>query len=128
MFQPFEPKMGKGSQKIEPIQAVINPNYENIVRMLKTFTDAHVNMEYKIKELNENYTLFSQPRFISKVLEMKDMESNFQEKGNIVLMSFEGSKVTGKRGFAFVNDTAIYWWEKKYKDIKDLLPELAENK
>jgi hypothetical protein len=51
-FQPFEPKMGKGSQKIEPIQAVINPNYENIVRMLKTFTDAHVNLEYKIKELN----------------------------------------------------------------------------
>jgi len=25
-------------------------------------------------------------------------------------MSFEGSKIIGKRGFAFVSQTVIYWW------------------
>lgn len=77
-FQPFEPRVDRESSKIEPILAVINPNYENIVKMFKTFTDVHINSEYKTKELNESYTLFSQPRFLTKVLEMKDLESNFQ--------------------------------------------------
>lgn len=63
----------------------------------------HINTEYKIKELNENYTFFAPPRFISKVMELKDFESAFPEKGNIVMMSFEGSKIVGKRGFAFVS-------------------------
>ena len=36
----------------------------NIIKMYKTFTDIHMSMEYKIKDLNEGYTFFAQPRFI----------------------------------------------------------------
>jgi hypothetical protein len=36
--------------------------------MYKTFTDVHMSMEYKIKDLNEGYTFFSQPRFVTKLL------------------------------------------------------------
>lgn len=96
--------------------------------MHKTFTDVHINMEYKIRELNEQYTFFAQPRFISKILEIKDFESAFPEKGNIVMMSFEGSKIIGKRGFAFVSQNAIYWWEKVYKDAKEVLSDIIEEK
>ena len=53
---------------------------------------------------------------------MRDFESAFGEKGNILMMSFEGSKIIGKRGFAFSNNNTIYWWEKNYKDIRDLIP------
>ena len=53
---------------------------------------------------------------------MHDFESSFPEKGNIIMMSFEGTKIVGKRGFAFINGNAIYWWEKNYKDMKDILP------
>lgn len=40
--------------------------------MFKNFTDVHINMEHKIKDLNENYTFFSQPRIMTKILEMRD--------------------------------------------------------
>jgi hypothetical protein len=38
------------------------------------------------------------------------------------MMSFEGNKIVGKRGFAFSNGQCIYWWEKNYKDYKDVFP------
>lgn len=44
------------------------------------------------------------------------------------MMSFEGNKIIGKRGFAFSNNNIIYWWEKNYKDIKDLVPDISEDK
>lgn len=59
---------------------------------------------------------------------MRDFESAFGEKGNILMMSFEGSKIIGKRGFAFSNSNTIYWWEKNYKDIRDLIPETSDDK
>lgn len=70
--QPFEPNIQRQIIKFDPIQTVINPNYDAIVKMYKTFTDVHINMECKIKDVNDNYTFFSQPRFISKLLEMRD--------------------------------------------------------
>lgn len=27
-----------------------------------------------------------------------------------------------------MHGTAIYWWEKKYKDVKDILPDFLEDK
>lgn len=59
---------------------------------------------------------------------MHDFESDFAERGNIVMMNFQGNKIAGKRGFAFSNKNVIYWWEKNYKDVKDILPESAEDK
>lgn len=86
--------------------------------MYKNFTDIHMNMEYKIRNLNQNYKFYSQPRFITKLLDMHDIQSGFSEKGNIIMMTFQGSKIVGNRGFAFVSNSAIYWWEKNYKDFK----------
>lgn len=38
--------------------------------------------------MNETYSFFSQPRFVSKLLEMHDFESDFSERGNIIMMNF----------------------------------------
>jgi hypothetical protein len=44
------------------------------------------------------------------------------------MVSFEGSKIIGRRGFAFVSQNCIYWWEKNYKNYKDILCEVAEDR
>jgi hypothetical protein len=61
-------------------------------------------------------------------LEVRDFERGFSEKGNIVMLSFEGSKMVGRRGVACINHNAIYWWEKNYKDLREVLPEVAEER
>ena len=67
---------------------MINPNYENIVKMWKLFTEVHLNNDYKYRELNQNYTFYTQPRFLLKMEELREFQNGFPEKGNILMLTF----------------------------------------
>lgn len=94
--------------------------------MWRLFTDVHFNNEYKYREINPNYTFYAQPRFLLKMEELRQFQNGFSEKGNIIMLTFQGCKIFGKRGIAVIDDKNIYWWEKKSKGIKQIIEELNE--
>lgn len=89
--------------------------------MSKIFTDAHYNLDYRIKELNQSYSFFAFPRFFMRVEEMREFQTAFSEKGNIMMLTFEGNKIIGKKSFAFSQGNTIYWSTKKAKQSDDLI-------
>ena len=96
--------------------------------MWKIYTDTHLNLDYRFRELNPSYSFYAPPRFFIKVEEMREFQTNFPEKGNIMMLTFEGSKIVGKKSFAFTQGSTIYWCIKKQKKFDDVLNELVEEK
>lgn len=89
--------------------------------MWKLYTDINVPFDKKAKELNPKYTLFSQPRFFIKLDELREFQSSFGERGNIVMLNLEGSKIVGNKGFAVVNKNSISWWAKKSRGVPEMM-------
>lgn len=89
--------------------------------MWKLYTDTNINFDRKIKEQTARYSLFSQPRFLIKIDQLRDFQSSMKEKGNIIMINIEGTKITGKKGFAIVQGNTISWWHKKSKGVNEFL-------
>ena len=42
------------------------------------------------------------------------------------MLSFEGSKIVGKKSFAFTQGSTVYWCMKKSKNFEEIINELME--
>lgn len=73
----FEPNISSQEQSFDPIEVTINPQYEFYVKMWKIYTDTHLNVDYRVRELNSSYSFFAPPRFFLKVEEMREFQTNF---------------------------------------------------
>jgi hypothetical protein len=67
-LQPFEPKTEYRPTKFEPLPTIINPNYRNLCTMFSSLTDVPPNSDHQAGSLNQNYTFYAPPRFVSKIL------------------------------------------------------------
>ena len=89
--------------------------------MWKLYTDTNMTFDKKAKELNPRYTFFSQPRFFVKLDELREFQTSFSEKGNIVMLNLQGNKIVGKNGFAIAQNNTVSWWAKKSKGISEIM-------
>lgn len=124
----FEPNILKQNESFDPLDSAINPNYENYLKMFRIFTDSHSNLDYRIRELNPSYSFFAPPRFFLKADELRQFQSGFSEKGNIMMLTFEGSKIAGRRSYAFTQGNNVYWCTKKSKTMAEVLAEISDEK